>query len=245
MSERTLFLFPHSHFCEKARWALDYKGLQYSVEPLFPGIHARKMQKLGGASSVPLLKDGEEIIQGSSQIIDYLDQRYPEHPLGFQEIAQQSAVLEFEKQIDSSIGVTLRLIAYNYLLNYPDYCRTCFTGSMPGWKKVGFRLVFPLLRRLLYKVYVRSDANVECAKERVNAALDELDSRLEDQAYLFGERFSRADLSLAALMSICVLPPEHPFTWPAIPDATLCDLLAEQSGRPTYQWVQKMYGLHR
>lgn len=39
MSTRTLYQFPISHYCEKARSCLDVKGLTYSTRDLIPGLH--------------------------------------------------------------------------------------------------------------------------------------------------------------------------------------------------------------
>ena len=36
---RILYQFPLSHFCEKARWMLDYKELEYVAQNLMPGAH--------------------------------------------------------------------------------------------------------------------------------------------------------------------------------------------------------------
>ena len=68
-----LLLFPHSHYCEKGRWALDYKGLKYRPVPLLPGFHIRAVKKYAPDSSVTELITVEEAIQGSSAIIDFLD----------------------------------------------------------------------------------------------------------------------------------------------------------------------------
>ena len=48
-----LYQFPISHFCEKARWALDYKGLDYTTKNLLPGLHVKTTKKLAARSSVP------------------------------------------------------------------------------------------------------------------------------------------------------------------------------------------------
>lgn len=34
-----LYEFPMSHFCEKARFALDYKNVSYSRIPNIPAVH--------------------------------------------------------------------------------------------------------------------------------------------------------------------------------------------------------------
>src|SRR6516225_6652130 len=71
-----LYQFPFSHYCEKARWALDYKGIAYRPVNLLPGFHFRHLAKLAPRTSVPVLRDGAIVVQGSSAIIDYLDRRY-------------------------------------------------------------------------------------------------------------------------------------------------------------------------
>ena len=71
-----LYQFPFSHFCEKVRWALDYKGVAYRPVNLLPGFHFRYLVKLAPKTSVPVLRDGATVVQDSSAIIDYLDRRY-------------------------------------------------------------------------------------------------------------------------------------------------------------------------
>ena len=43
-----LFQFKVSHFNEKARWALDYKGIAHVRHSLLPGPQKAKMRKLSG-----------------------------------------------------------------------------------------------------------------------------------------------------------------------------------------------------
>ena len=76
-----LLEFPHSHYCEKARWALDYKGVPFQPVPILPGFHLWTVRKFAKETSVPVLLDGDRVIQGSSEIIDYLDTTVPARPL--------------------------------------------------------------------------------------------------------------------------------------------------------------------
>ena len=51
-----LYQFPLSHFCEKARWALDYKSIAYRPVNLLPGFHTMRAltaegRKISGKSS--------------------------------------------------------------------------------------------------------------------------------------------------------------------------------------------------
>ena len=79
--KRTLYQFPLSHYCEKARWMLDFKDLDYSVKNLFPAAH-RLMTKLrANSNTVPMLNDGQEWIGDSTEIAFYLDAKYLLRPL--------------------------------------------------------------------------------------------------------------------------------------------------------------------
>jgi len=51
-----LYVFAISHYCEKARWALDYPAVDYELMYLAPGMHANLLADLGVAgSSLPVL----------------------------------------------------------------------------------------------------------------------------------------------------------------------------------------------
>lgn len=49
-----LYDFRSSHFSEKARWALDFKGIPYTPRHLLPGFHMRTARKLAPRSCVPI-----------------------------------------------------------------------------------------------------------------------------------------------------------------------------------------------
>ena len=78
---RILYQFPLSHFCEKARWLLDHKELDYVAHNLIPGLHRAFAQLKTGQNKLPILRDGEQWIADSTQIALYLDEQYPEHAL--------------------------------------------------------------------------------------------------------------------------------------------------------------------
>ncbi|HEX3343119.1 MAG TPA: glutathione S-transferase N-terminal domain-containing protein, partial [Polyangiaceae bacterium] len=52
----TLLTIPFSHFCEKARWALDHTRVAYREEGHCPGLHRRAVKLASGkGGSVPVL----------------------------------------------------------------------------------------------------------------------------------------------------------------------------------------------
>ena len=79
--EVTLYEFSLSHYNEKARWALDYKGIPYHSEPVLPGLHFGKIKKLSGQTSTPVLQLPTEVVSGSANIVQCVDALSPKHPL--------------------------------------------------------------------------------------------------------------------------------------------------------------------
>ena len=72
-----LYMFSISHYCEKARWALDYLGIDYRLRCTVVGAHTRLAKKYGlDSTAVPILVNGDEVIQGSSAIIDWADRHF-------------------------------------------------------------------------------------------------------------------------------------------------------------------------
>ena len=66
-----LITFGISHYCEKARWALDWHGVDYDEIGWPPGLHFILAKRCGAKdTTLPILLDGKRVIQGSDAIID-------------------------------------------------------------------------------------------------------------------------------------------------------------------------------
>jgi len=244
-SGMTLLEFPHSHYCEKVRWALDYKGIPFKAVAILPGLHMITVRKYAPDTSVPVLLSDNAVVQGSSDIIDYLEQTYPSHALTPADEGQRQACLEIEYAMDKRLGENIRRVLYDGLLAYPEFIRHCFTHPMPGVKRLLFRIFYPLLRYKIDQTYVISAAKVEQARREFDVAMSEIEQTLKQGHYLVGERFTRADLSVASMLSLLVMPAEHPFPWREIPDPTTRTFLDAYRDHPVSGWVRKMYRDHR
>jgi hypothetical protein len=81
MSSRTdtrdrprLATFATSHFCEKARWALEWHGIVFDEVTWPPGLHRILAARAGAKeTSLPLLIGCGEIVEGSSAIINWAE----------------------------------------------------------------------------------------------------------------------------------------------------------------------------
>lgn len=243
MSKRLLYEFPHSHFCEKARWALDYKGLEFSRVSLFPPWHVLTTRRFGTYSSVPLLIDGSHAIQGSGKIISYLDDTYPESLLTR---GDSSIVLQREKYLDNEIGVPLRAFFYYYSLRYRDFVSAAFMQNSPRWHQMIFRLQYPLLARVIKKSYCPTEESALMAGKKLFTALNQVWQELDGKDYLHGDGFGRLDITVCSLMSFVARPPELPVVLPRLPhDPFLVEWDRQLQAHPLIGWINGIYRQHR
>lgn len=113
----TLYQFPISHYCEKIRWALDYKKVDYQVVNMLPGLHIKKARRLAGTAEVPILVHDDKVVQNSSEIITYIDENFNGPPLTPVNKDHRDSSLEWESFVDQELGPFLRVYFYHTLLD--------------------------------------------------------------------------------------------------------------------------------
>jgi glutathione S-transferase len=234
-----LYQFPFSHFCEKARWALDYKRAAYQTVNLLPGLHLKPIRKLAPKSCLPVLLDGTVVVQDSSSIITYLDAKYPDLPLTPRDPEAAREALEWEETFDERIGVTLRLCFYYHTL--PDRARALdfiLTGA-PWYGRPLFTLIFPQVREAMTRAMDINAQTARRSEETLLATLDKLDAVLSQRRFLVADRFSRADLTACALLSPCCLPEDAEAS--ARFPAPVLELRSKLKQRRFFHWVQEVY----
>ena len=86
-SPARLVTIPISHYCEKARWALDRAGIAYREERHVQIVHRVASRRAGGGGTVPVLVAPEGVFAQSADILAYADRHtepgarlYPEEP---------------------------------------------------------------------------------------------------------------------------------------------------------------------
>lgn len=240
-----LYQFSFSHYCEKARWALDHKGIEFETENLLPGFHLAVTKSLASASTVPILADGETIVQGSGKILSYLDQRYPASPLTPADPDPARDALQWETCFDEEFGVTLRSWFYFHLLPDDERALRFLLDGAPAKHKAAFKRAFPRIRNTMLEYLDINAATARDSRERLLAAMEKLEEMLQNRDYLVGGAFSRADLTACALLERFVAPgvPEEKLSG-IIPEE-IAALREEHKDRPYFKWVQKIYNRHR
>ena len=171
-------------------------------------------------------------IQDSTEIINFLEQTFPDPSLTPPDPKDARAAIEWEEYLDEEIGVTLRLWFYYYTL--PDRHRALrfLCQDAPWLQRSLFAFSFATIRRAMTKMMNISAETASGAEQRFLLAFDRLDKALERGPFLVGNRFSRADLSACALLWPLCRPGESEFEVEALLSPTVCALRKLQRRRP-------------
>lgn len=239
MSKIILYQMPISHYCEKVRWALDFKGLEYKTVNLLPGMHVKKAIKLTGKSSLPILQHGKKIIRNSADIISYLDTAFPEKTLTPQDPDHRTEALQWEKWLDSQVGPDVRRLVYHHILSdkatvMPMFCHQ---GSWLGGKLLSLK--FGKLEKTMRKLMKIDDAQARLSQQRIEQAIDKIAVAKKQKSFLAGGTFSRADLAAAALLAPLRMPAGYPIPWPEKLPAGLADFVDAQAEKLV--WLDEHY----
>jgi glutathione S-transferase len=243
----TLFTFAISHYAEKARWAVDYKRIAYQERRLLPGPHLFVTRRLAPGSSVPILVDGDQTIQGSSAIIDHLDARFPEFRLTPEGSAERAQARELEQWLDRELGETLRRAFYVDALRHPEVVVPLFTQGGPWWGPLFYRMSFAFVAARIREMYSLSHERVAADRSSLDAVFERVSSLLSGRRFLVGDRFTRADLTFSALAGPLFDPPEHPVRWPSedLYPPPLVELRNRWRGSHAHEHALRMYREHR
>ncbi|WP_141733815.1 glutathione S-transferase family protein [Oligoflexus tunisiensis] len=205
-----LFTIPFSHYCEKARWALDYSRRPYQERAYLPGLHLTATALRGHGKTVPMLKAGAEHLTDSSDILQFVDRERESGVPGLfgNDDAARSEVLRLEDWLDENLGPSTRLLAYHYLLDsIPTLVQVAGQGYGP-LGKLSLGVTMRGLRGGIRKGYRITPDRAAQGEERVRKAFAETDARLAGSPFLVGSRFTAADLTLAALSGPVLMWPE-------------------------------------
>jgi glutathione S-transferase len=241
-----LHQFVASHFNEKARWALDWKGLPHRRITYFPGPHGLAMLRLSGQTATPVLVLDGAAIAGSARILSALDQRFPERPLLPADPKLADRALALQARFDAEVGPAVRTAVFSVLVREPDQlCRT-FSQGKPAWSSRLYRAAFPLTRPIIARANgVTDPANVERAFATSQAALDQIVREVGPSGQLVGDVFSLADLACAALLAPLVSPDHPDMSQPRPRPASIEAFLARFASHPGVAWVRDQYRKHR
>lgn len=243
----TLWHIELSHYNEKARWALDYKGIPHVRRKPLPGFHQVVSLALtrGAHRRLPVLQlDGRPAVGDSTAIIAALEDFQPDPPLYPSDPTELARALSLEEWFDEELGPHLRAFGWYHLSQDIDGAIDTLLVNHPAWHRRFLHASSPVMRKIVQRDYDATEDNAAHALEKIRAAMDRLESELQPTGYLVGDRFSVADLTAAALFTPILTPPERPYS-PQDAPAPLTELRDELNARRGGQWVAATYARHR
>jgi glutathione S-transferase len=236
-----------SNFNEKARFALDYKRIAHLRRAIPPGRHRLTARRLthGKSNTFPVLTLGEQVLGDSSEIIAALEARHPERPLYPADPEQRQRALELERMFGDEVGPAARALVLHHVLKNPRLLLESFYPDAHGAEWALLRALFPLVRLGFTSSFALDQASIEQALERLQLIGALLRAETGAQGYLVGERFSVADLTLAALLAPAVCPPQFPYRQPQRGHPLFAPLQAALEEFGLAAWVREIYSRHR
>ncbi len=185
---------------------MDLASYDYELKPLIPGTHVQILKPIVSEAYVPVLQNGETVIQGSGAILDLVERQ------AFAEPATEEEK-EWENKIDTQIGKSLQTILYSFILEHPEIIGKLFQLTpLPKPVTVGPPEHFDLISLVLRKRYKVTPKNTEAVKEVFRQSTDELKKIYSERKFFNGKSFGRVDLTVASLLGNMVLPKECPCT---------------------------------
>jgi glutathione S-transferase len=244
-TERTLYQFPISHYCEKARWMLDAKGLPYTLQNLMPGTHRRATRRLAkGSGSVPVLVDGDVALGDSTEIALHLERAYPSPPLLPAPGPERDRALELEDYFDH-VGIHVRRWAYGQIIPGGTNLGALMFEQYPSPQRWLGRMIVPVIKAVLRRQYRIYPPKVEESRVKVMEALDRLDRELQNDPsrYLVGSSLTVADITAASLIAPIAGIEGSPYAFrPEFPmPKAIVQMAEELRARPAGQWLRRLY----
>jgi glutathione S-transferase len=238
----TLITIPISHYCEKARWALERAGVEYQERAHLQVLHWVAVRRAGGGRTAPVLRCGDRVFAESADIVSFADS----HGAGLS--SGDPDVRALEDSLDERLGPHGRRWMYDELRGESALVERYAPTGVPAWQRRALPLGFPLVARVIDRYLDITPESAAESLQIVRAVYDEVGERLSDgRPYLMGDAFTAADLTFAALSAPLVLPPEYGVPLPRVEElpARMADVVRELRAHPAGAHALAMYRSER
>ena len=178
-----------SPYVRKVLVCLELKGLDYDIDPIAPFVGNERFQQLSPLRRIPVLVDGERIVNDSSVICQYLEDRHPRIPFYPADIGDRAQARWLEEFCDARLG------------------------EVVVWKMFFQKGV----KRVLFDEASDDAIFAKARDEELPAALDWLETQLPASGFVFGD-IGIADVSIASFLRNATLVrwQPDPQRWPRL-----------------------------
>ncbi len=244
-----LITIPISHYCEKARWALERAGIPYREERHVQGIHRLAARRAGGGATVPVLVTPEGVIGESQEILAWVDERTPaEHRLFPADPSARDEVECVCERFDEELGRKGRRLMYVQMLPERKLALAFNNQGVPRWEDRTIRYGWPVMQRFVGHALGIVPGIEDTDEATVFHEFDFVAELLADgRPYLCGEQFSAADLTFAALSASIILPAVYgvPLPQPDVLPPRMAALIGRARRHPAGRYALAIIDEHR
>ncbi|HUA81060.1 MAG TPA: glutathione S-transferase family protein [Dyella sp.] len=157
-----------SPYVRKVLVCLDLKGLDYEIDPIAPFVGNDDFSRLSPLRRIPVLIDGDLILNDSSVICQYLEDKYPTPSIYPVDVADRAKARWLEEYADTHLADVLI-----------------------------WRLFYQVaIRRHVFQEQTDETVVQRAREAEIPAALDYLETQLPEDGFIFGA-LSIADISIA------------------------------------------------
>ncbi|MDH3845040.1 MAG: glutathione binding-like protein, partial [Myxococcales bacterium] len=160
---------------------------------------------------------------------------------------------EVESLVDhygDQLGPYTRMLAYWHALRHPGMIEQLAADNVSPRQAWLFRTLMPLARSNLKRFVNLTEASRDKAMVRIREEFDATAARLEQSDYLYGDYFTAADLTFAALASPVLCTTSEEGYGAVLPsrdalDSEGAELVEEMRAHPAGRFALRMYAEER
>jgi glutathione S-transferase len=221
--ENRLITIPISHYCEKARWALEWSEIPFVEKKHLQGFHYLYSYKTAKSHTVPVLKTADGVFSDSTDIINWCDSKSAQKSkLRPTDAKLREEADQIENYFDEELGTAGRLWMYSYMLREtPLILKYSKLHDVPVYEPHLMAVLFPLLKRRIQNALKMTAQSREESKKTVDRVFDDVAKRLDGREFLVGSSFTSADLTFAALSAAALVPGNYGVPLPSLNELPL------------------------
>ncbi|MFT4520839.1 MAG: glutathione S-transferase [Halioglobus sp.] len=187
----TIYQFEASPFCDKVRRVCRYKNLPFVVEE----VSLLGAKKYSSAKKLPVIDDDGVRVEDSTQIVQYLDEKYPDPGLFPEDPAQLALCNVLEDWADESLYYYDIALHFSFAENAKRRAGHLLKHEKPWFRK----LIGPMVPAILRKAGEAQGAGRrprDVILSDIDRHIGSIGGLLGDQEFLLPTGLSAADISV-------------------------------------------------